>query len=176
MTYFHSQPVPHLTVYTRILDQESSPFHLLTISRNPFLSLSPPPVYSCQNRSHLDNISNSSPKASYLGNRLVYQYPIADYSVPFQRRMDRLPSVSDTKVQVNLSGTNQYQYQHVSDTATPCINPSLANSRQLGLKDGMCWIPVRLFQAIVLRKSILSIVLVDSSENPILSTWQQWTG
>ncbi|GBM07997.1 hypothetical protein AVEN_71444-1 [Araneus ventricosus] len=68
--------------------------------------------------------------------------------------MDRLPALSDTKVsskwigtrlakfrfkgewigywlyqiqkyQVNVSGTNEYQYQHVSDTAKTCINPSL---------------------------------------------------
>ncbi|GBM32369.1 hypothetical protein AVEN_239768-1 [Araneus ventricosus] len=69
--------------------------------------------------------------------------------------MDRLPAVSDTKAsskcigtrlakfrfkgewmgywlyqiqkyQVNVSGTNEYQYPHVSDTAKTCINPSLA--------------------------------------------------
>ncbi|GBN54744.1 hypothetical protein AVEN_68610-1 [Araneus ventricosus] len=68
--------------------------------------------------------------------------------------MDRLPAVSDTKAsskcigtrlakfrfrgewngywlyqiqkyQVNVSGTNEYQYPHVSDTAKTCINPSL---------------------------------------------------
>ncbi|GBM64230.1 hypothetical protein AVEN_167258-1 [Araneus ventricosus] len=68
--------------------------------------------------------------------------------------MDRLPAVSDTKVsnkcigtrlakfrfkgewigywlyqiqkyQVNVSGTNEYQYHHVSDTPKTCINPSL---------------------------------------------------
>ncbi|GBM00378.1 hypothetical protein AVEN_210874-1 [Araneus ventricosus] len=71
--------------------------------------------------------------------------------------MDRLPAVSDTKAsskcigtrlakfrfkgewigywlyqiqkyQVNLSGTNEYQYPHVSDTAKTCINPSLPTS------------------------------------------------
>ncbi|GBO10821.1 hypothetical protein AVEN_149631-1 [Araneus ventricosus] len=81
-----------------------------------------------------------------------YLYPIAE--VPFQRAMDRLPAVSDTKAsskcigtrlakfrfrgewngywlyqiqkyQVNVSGTNEYQYPHVSDTAKTCINPSL---------------------------------------------------
>ncbi|GBM43926.1 hypothetical protein AVEN_125116-1 [Araneus ventricosus] len=68
--------------------------------------------------------------------------------------MDRLPAVSDTKAsskcigtrlakfrfkgewigywlyqiqkyQVNVSGTNEHQYPHVSDTAKTCINPSL---------------------------------------------------
>ncbi|GBL72951.1 hypothetical protein AVEN_128133-1 [Araneus ventricosus] len=29
------------------------------------------------------------------------------------------------KYQVNVSGTNEYQYQHISDTAKPCINPTL---------------------------------------------------
>ncbi|GBN81076.1 hypothetical protein AVEN_187167-1 [Araneus ventricosus] len=81
-----------------------------------------------------------------------YLYPIAE--VPFQRGMDRLPAVSDTKAsskcigtrlakfrfkgewigywvyqiqkyQVNVSGTNAYQYPPVSDTAKTCINPSL---------------------------------------------------
>ncbi|GBM77910.1 hypothetical protein AVEN_48170-1 [Araneus ventricosus] len=95
------------------------------------ISLSPPPVYSCQNRSHLDIISYSSPedvKASYLGNRLVYQYSIADYasSVPSSKGEKigyRLYQIQ--KYRVNLSGTNEYQYQHVSDTAKPRINPSL---------------------------------------------------
>ncbi|GBN72219.1 hypothetical protein AVEN_245132-1 [Araneus ventricosus] len=32
------------------------------------------------------------------------------------------------KYQVNVSGTNEYQYPHVSDTAKTCINPSLLQS------------------------------------------------
>ncbi|GBN23151.1 hypothetical protein AVEN_71596-1 [Araneus ventricosus] len=74
--------------------------------------------------------------------------------------MDRLPAVSDTKAsskcigtrlakfrfrgewngywlyqiqkyQVNVSGTNEYRYPHVSDTAKTCINPSLVGRYQL---------------------------------------------
>ncbi|GBO20272.1 hypothetical protein AVEN_150497-1 [Araneus ventricosus] len=76
--------------------------------------------------------------------------------------MDRLPAVSDTKAsskcigtrlakfrfrgewngywlyqiqkyQVNVSGTNEYQYPHVSDTAKTCINPSLAPAGRLSM-------------------------------------------
>ncbi|GBM11265.1 hypothetical protein AVEN_267829-1 [Araneus ventricosus] len=94
----------------------------------------------------LPAVSDTKVSSKCIGTRLA--------KFRFKGGMDRLPAVSDTKVsskcigtrlakfrfkgewigyrlyliqkyQVNVSGTNEYQYQHVSDTAKPCINPSL---------------------------------------------------
>ncbi|GBM33705.1 hypothetical protein AVEN_233654-1 [Araneus ventricosus] len=98
--------------------------------------------------------------------------------------MDRLPAVSDTKAsskcigtrlakfrfkgewigywlyqiqkyQVNVSGTNEYQYPHVSDTAKTCINPSLAQKHGKSLLESSQTLDLLISKPILCQHSLV---------------------
>ncbi|GBM66624.1 hypothetical protein AVEN_109029-1 [Araneus ventricosus] len=121
MIYFHFQPLPNV-----VYQSEPRNNHL-SISINPFLSLPPTRLIAVKTEAIWTSSAMPLPKTRSHCNLKTDSYSTRLPTTQFRFKGEWIGywPFQIQKYQVNVSGTNEYQYQHVSDTAKPCINPTL---------------------------------------------------
>ncbi|GBM77872.1 hypothetical protein AVEN_24621-1 [Araneus ventricosus] len=129
--YINPSPGIIAFLFTSFINKSFPPIHLIAVKTEAIWTSSAIPLP--KTRSHCNLKTDSCISTRLLTTQFRFKGEWIGY---------RLYQIQ--KYQVSVSGTNEYQYQHASDTAKPCIDPSLTGTHTRRIFSGIgfrAWSP-----------------------------------